>query len=110
MAIRNRSCYDGAEIRRDRFFGSSSAGKGFIRPPPCAHDGPLKIDENFQPPHAGPVCSGPDNRQQQGEGFEYHLLVIGMSLALVLDGGGRWSVDRLIANTLAPRGWAGTHG
>ena len=30
---------------------------------------------------------------QQGEGFEYHLLVIGMSLALVVAGAGRWSVD-----------------
>lgn len=31
---------------------------------------------------------------QQGEGFEYHLLVIGMALALVFAGGGRWSLDR----------------
>lgn len=30
---------------------------------------------------------------QQGEGFEFHLLVIGMALALVLQGGGRWSID-----------------
>ncbi len=30
---------------------------------------------------------------QQGEGFEYHLLVIGLCLALVWTGGGRWSVD-----------------
>jgi putative oxidoreductase len=35
--------------------------------------------------------------QQQGEGFEYHLLVIGMSAALVLTGGGAWSLDRVIA-------------
>lgn len=35
--------------------------------------------------------------QQAGEGFEYHLLVIGMSLALVVSGGGRWSVDRRLA-------------
>ena len=35
--------------------------------------------------------------QQQGEGFEYHLLVIGMSAALVLTGGGAWSVDRILA-------------
>lgn len=36
------------------------------------------------------------NRQgaQQGEGFEHHLLVIGLSLALVLGGGGRWSLDQ----------------
>ncbi|ALC17856.1 putative membrane protein YphA, DoxX/SURF4 family [Desulfuromonas soudanensis] len=35
---------------------------------------------------------------QAGEGFEYHLLVIGMALALVIAGGGRWSLDRLIAH------------
>ena len=35
--------------------------------------------------------------QQQGEGFEYHLLVIGMSAALVMTGGGAWSFDRVIA-------------
>lgn len=35
--------------------------------------------------------------QQQGEGFEYHLLVIGMSAALVLTGGGAWSLDRVLA-------------
>lgn len=38
--------------------------------------------------------------QQQGEGFEYHLLVIGMAAALVLTGGGKWSVDRMIAEKL----------
>ena len=34
--------------------------------------------------------------QQQGEGFEFHLLIIGMCLALVFSGGGKWSVDRAI--------------
>lgn len=34
--------------------------------------------------------------QQAGEGFEYHLLAISMALALVVVGGGRWSVDRLL--------------
>jgi len=34
--------------------------------------------------------------QQAGEGFEYHLLVIGMTLALILAGGGRWSADRAL--------------
>lgn len=38
--------------------------------------------------------------QQAGEGFEYHLLVIGLSLTLLVTGGGRFSVDRLIANKL----------
>ena len=31
---------------------------------------------------------------QAGEGFEYHLLVIGICIALVVSGGGRWSLDR----------------
>jgi putative oxidoreductase len=34
---------------------------------------------------------------QAGEGFEYHLLAIGMSLALVLTGAGRASVDRWLS-------------
>ena len=38
--------------------------------------------------------------QQQGEGFEYHLLVIGMSAALLIAGGGKWSADRIIAKQL----------
>ena len=32
-----------------------------------------------------------------GEGFEYHLLVIGMALALATLGGGRFSADRKLA-------------
>lgn len=35
--------------------------------------------------------------QQQGEGFEYHLLAIGLALALLIKGGGRWSVDGALA-------------
>ena len=34
---------------------------------------------------------------QSGEGFEYHLLVIGLSLAIVLKGGGRLSLDSRLA-------------
>lgn len=34
--------------------------------------------------------------QQQGEGYEYHLLVIGIGLALLMTGAGKWSIDRLI--------------
>jgi putative oxidoreductase len=41
--------------------------------------------------------------QQQGEGFEYHLLVIAISAALLMTGGGRWSFDRLIARWLNDR-------
>ena len=34
--------------------------------------------------------------KQAGEGFEYHLLVIGMSIPLLINGGGKYSVDMLI--------------
>lgn len=34
--------------------------------------------------------------QQQGEGFEYHLLIIGISLALITGGGGKYSLDSLL--------------
>jgi putative oxidoreductase len=33
---------------------------------------------------------------QQGEGFEYHLLVIGLAVALVLNGAGVWSLDAVL--------------
>lgn len=35
---------------------------------------------------------------QTGEGYEYHLLFIGICLALFITGGGSWSVDRRIVN------------
>ena len=35
--------------------------------------------------------------QQGGEGFEYHLLAIGLAVALLLHGGGKWSLDQRIA-------------
>jgi len=38
--------------------------------------------------------------KQAGEGYEYHLLVLGISLALVVSGAGRWSVDGVIAKQL----------
>lgn len=34
---------------------------------------------------------------QQGEGFEYHLLAAGIALAIVLNGAGAWSLDGLLA-------------
>jgi putative oxidoreductase len=40
---------------------------------------------------------------QSGEGFEYHLLVIGMTLALAVVGGGRFSVDAWLARRLDER-------
>ncbi len=33
---------------------------------------------------------------QQGEGFEYHILAIGIALVLMLRGGGLWSLDGFI--------------
>lgn len=38
--------------------------------------------------------------KQQGEGYEYHLLVIGIAVALLVTGAGRWSADRGIAKKL----------
>jgi putative oxidoreductase len=38
--------------------------------------------------------------ETRGEGFEYHLLVLGMVLAIVLRGGGRWSADRWLAGRI----------
>lgn len=34
---------------------------------------------------------------QKGEGVEFHLLALGISIALVILGGGRLSIDRLLA-------------
>jgi len=34
---------------------------------------------------------------QKGEGFEFHILVVGIALALVVKGGGAFSVDRKLA-------------
>lgn len=39
---------------------------------------------------------------QAGEGIEYHLLYIGAALALVIAGGGAWSVDRALAGRREP--------
>lgn len=36
---------------------------------------------------------------QAGEGFEFHLLAIGLALALVISGAGRASVDRRLAGS-----------
>ena len=38
--------------------------------------------------------------QQKGEGFEYHILAGTIALVLVLTGGGRWSLDRVLANRI----------
>jgi putative oxidoreductase len=36
--------------------------------------------------------------QQGGEGFEFHLLAVGIALALMIKGGGAASVDRYLAD------------
>ena len=41
---------------------------------------------------------------QAGEGFEYHLLVIAMALALLVAGGGSFSADRLLTKGANARG------
>ena len=33
---------------------------------------------------------------QKGEGFEYHLLVIGLCIATIINGSGTYSVDKII--------------
>jgi putative oxidoreductase len=40
--------------------------------------------------------------QQKGEGYEYHILVIGICLALLIKGGGMLSVDRAVASSGKP--------
>jgi hypothetical protein len=32
----------------------------------------------------------------KGEGFEYNLLAAGIALAVMINGGGKWSLDRLL--------------
>lgn len=44
---------------------------------------------------------------QKGEGYEYHLLVIGLCLATLVNGSGRYSVDQLIYEKLPVSGVEG---
>ena len=37
---------------------------------------------------------------QKGEGFEFHLLVIAIGFALMIKGGGKWSVDKGVGDVL----------
>lgn len=37
---------------------------------------------------------------QKGEGYEYHLLVIAIAVALMIRGGGKWSIDGVIADKM----------
>ena len=36
---------------------------------------------------------------QKGEGFEFHLLAIAIALALIVKGGGKWSIDKLMTKS-----------
>jgi len=38
--------------------------------------------------------------KQAGEGFEYHILALGIALAVLVGGGGRASVDRAIVDSM----------
>ena len=38
---------------------------------------------------------------EKGEGFEYHLLALGLSLVAIVGGGGKGSVDSLLARSPA---------
>jgi putative oxidoreductase len=33
---------------------------------------------------------------QKGEGFEYHILALGLALLMIIKGGGKWSLDGMI--------------
>jgi len=35
---------------------------------------------------------------QKGEGYEFHILVIAIAIALMIRGGGKWSIDKSIAD------------
>ena len=41
--------------------------------------------------------------QQRGEGFEFHLLVIGMVIMLIISGGGKWSLDQILLTKIKPK-------
>jgi len=34
---------------------------------------------------------------QKGEGFEYHLLALGMAISLIIAGAAAWSLDGVLA-------------
>ena len=36
------------------------------------------------------------NTRAAGEGFEYHILALGLALIVLMRGGGKWSVDGVI--------------
>jgi putative oxidoreductase len=40
---------------------------------------------------------------QPGEGFEYHILAVGLALITLIKGSGRWSIDGLLTKNLSNR-------
>lgn len=40
---------------------------------------------------------------QKGEGFEYHILVVAITIVLMIKGGGRWSLDGLLSGRASHR-------
>src|SRR5258707_7855799 len=65
------------------------------RLPNNRHDEPTDDSRDFRPPaHLAPngfFMNWAGN--QKGEGFEYHLLAIGLALAVIISGAGKWSID-----------------
>jgi putative oxidoreductase len=47
-------------------------------------------------PHGAQKVFGWFGGNQKGEGFEFHLPALGIAIALILGGAGRWSIDALI--------------
>jgi putative oxidoreductase len=43
------------------------------------------------------------NGNQNGEGFEYHILMAAIAIAVVFQGGGKWAPDTVIHRELAGR-------
>ncbi|MGH7419578.1 MAG: hypothetical protein ACREKB_17530 [Candidatus Rokuibacteriota bacterium] len=40
---------------------------------------------------------------QPGEGFEFHLLAIGLAVAVIVGGAGLWSLDACVGSRLLSR-------
>ncbi|HSH92946.1 MAG TPA: DoxX family protein [Roseimicrobium sp.] len=40
---------------------------------------------------------------QKGEGYEYHILAVGLAAIVILQGAGKWSVDAVLARKLAKK-------